>query len=273
MTQADDPFLIVHAYCDGELDPANALAFERRMAADPRLAAERDRIQALKRAMARLKPAAMPPTALRSRVEQAVGLRRRAVRPTWSALAASVGLAVILSTVATWSVLAPGRAGLVEDEVVGSHIRALMGAQPFDIASSDRHTVKPWFNGRIPEAPRVIDLANAGFALVGGRIDVIGRAPVATLVYRHRQHLISLTAVPGGRATATAVYRQLSSARICREKMETVGIEPTSTTAQGTASTSVAGTLISSLTRLAGGVVRDQPSEMSPESARADLTR
>ena len=115
MTQADDPFLLVHAYCDGELDPANALAFERRMAADPRLAAERDRIQALKRAMARLKPAALPPAALRSRVEQAVGLRRRAGRPTWSALAASVGLAVILSTAATWSVLAPGRAGLVED--------------------------------------------------------------------------------------------------------------------------------------------------------------
>ena len=66
MMQADDPFLLVHAYCDGELDPANALAFERRMAAEPQLAAERDRIQALKRAMTRLKPAAMPPAGLRS---------------------------------------------------------------------------------------------------------------------------------------------------------------------------------------------------------------
>ena len=194
MTQADDPFLLVHAYCDGELDPANALAFERRMAADPRLAAERDRIQALKRAMARLKPAALPPAALRSRVEQAVGLRRRAGRPTWSALAASVGLAVILSTAATWSVLAPGRAGLVEDEVVGSHIRALMGAQPFDIASSDRHTVKPWFNGRIVQSPRVVDLAAQGFPLIGGRIDVIARTPVPSLVYRYQKHLISVTA-------------------------------------------------------------------------------
>jgi anti-sigma factor RsiW len=82
-------------------------------------------------------------------------------------------------------------------------MRALMAAQPIDVASSDRHTVKPWFNGRIPEAPRVVDLAAEGFPLVGGRIDVIGRAPVPTLVYRHRQHLISLSAVPDGQGLAT----------------------------------------------------------------------
>jgi anti-sigma factor RsiW len=196
MTQADDPFLLVHAYCDGELDPANALAFERRMAADPRLAAERDRIEALRRAMKQLKPAALP-VALRGRIESAVGLRRRAARPTWGALAASVAVAVIVSAAATWSVLAPGRAGLVEDEVVGSHIRALMGAQPFDIASSDRHTVKPWFNGRIAQAPRVVDLASDGFPLVGGRIDVIARTPVPSLVYRYQKHLIRVTATQG----------------------------------------------------------------------------
>ena len=78
-----------------------------------------------------------------------------------------------------------------------------MAPQPIDVASSDRHTVKPWFNGRIAQAPRVVDLARDGFALVGGRIDVIGSAPVATLVYRKRQHLISLSAVPvDGRAGA-----------------------------------------------------------------------
>ena len=89
------------------------------------------------------------------------------------------------------------RAGLVEDEVVGSHIRALMGAQPFDIASSDRHTVKPWFNGRIVQSPRVVDLAAEGFPLVGGRIDVIARIPVPSLVYRYQKHLISVTATQG----------------------------------------------------------------------------
>jgi anti-sigma factor RsiW len=89
--------------------------------------------------------------------------------------------------------------------VVASHIRALMATQPIDVASSDRHTVKPWFNGRIPAAPRVADLSSDGFTLVGGRIDVIGRTPVPTLVYRIRQHLISLSAIPAGdRAAATA---------------------------------------------------------------------
>jgi len=197
MQALDDPFLLVHAYCDGELDPANAMALERRMAEDPRLAAERDRIEALKRAMARLKPAAMPPAALRGRIEHAVGLRRPAARPSWSALAASVVVAMAVSAGATWSVLAPGPSGLVADEVVSSHIRALMAAQPFDVASSDRHTVKPWFNGKIVQSPRVVDLASAGFPLVGGRIDVIAKTPVPSLVYRYQKHLISVTATQG----------------------------------------------------------------------------
>lgn len=198
--QPDHPLLLVHAYCDGELDPANALAFERRMAEDPLLAAERDRIMAFKSAMAKLRPAGVAPPALRARVERTVGLNRTTRRPTWSALAASILLSAVIASAATWRLLVPG--GLVPDEVVDSHIRSLMAAQPFDVASSDRHTVKPWFNGRIADAPRVVDLADQGFPLVGGRVDVIGRAPVATLVYRHRQHLISLSAVPGGRTIA-----------------------------------------------------------------------
>ena len=97
---------------------------------------------------------------------------------------------------ATWFVLRPNGAEASAELVVASHMRALMAPQPTDVSSSDRHTVKPWFNGRIPQAPRVVDLTDKGFPLVGGRIDVIGREPVPTLVYRHRQHLISLTAVP-----------------------------------------------------------------------------
>jgi anti-sigma factor RsiW len=200
MTDAsDDPILLVHAYCDGELDPANALALERRMAEDPRLAAERDRIAALKRAMTRLKPAAAPP-ALRARIERAVGMRRPAVRPSWSALAASVALAVVVSSGATWSVLGPSQTALATDEVIGGHIRSLMAEQHFDVASSDRHTVKPWFNGRTVASPRVVDLAGQGFPLLGGRIDVIGKTPVPSLVYRHDKHIISVTQTQGAGA-------------------------------------------------------------------------
>ena len=81
--------------------------------------------------------------------------------------------------------------------ILAGHIRGLMAPQPTDVSSSDRHVVKPWLNTRTPQAPRVVDLTQDGFPLVGGRIDVVGRVVVPTLVYRHRQHLISLTAVPG----------------------------------------------------------------------------
>jgi anti-sigma factor RsiW len=84
----------------------------------------------------------------------------------------------------------------MEDAVVAGHIRALMAPQPADVASSERHTVKPWFNGRVVEAPHVADLTNAGFPLIGGRIDIVAGRPVPTLVYGRRKHIISLTAVP-----------------------------------------------------------------------------
>jgi anti-sigma factor RsiW len=201
-----DPRLLVHAYVDGELDPAHMLEMERQFASDPALAAERDRIEALRRAIRGQLPLEAAPADLARRIETSLGLRRDEVRisshPSWRALAASVVLAMFLASGATWFALRPQPADATADMIVASHVRALMAPQPFDVASSDRHTVKPWFNGRIADAPRVVDLADQGFPLVGGRVDVIGRVPVATLVYRLRQHLISLTAVPGGKAIA-----------------------------------------------------------------------
>src|SRR6266487_6877201 len=175
----DDPKLLVHAYVDGELDPANARALDRRIQIEPTLAAERDRVEALQRVLRSKFPLAPAPAHLRERIERAAGLRRLPARPTWLALAASVALAVIVSTSSTFVVLAPP-GDATADAVVSDHIRALMAPQPADVASSDRHTVKPWFNGRIPESPRVVDLANNDFPL-------IKRNPVPALVYHHRK--------------------------------------------------------------------------------------
>jgi anti-sigma factor RsiW len=201
-----DPRLLVHAYVDGELDPAHALELERQLAADPALAAERERLEALRHAIREQLPREAAPPDLVRRIEAAVGLRRAAARsvaqPSWRALAASVMVAAVVASGATWFVREPGPADTTADTVVASHLRALMAPQPADVASSDRHTVKPWFNGRIPESPRVVDLASEGFPLIGGRIDVIGRVPVPTLVYHYNRHLISLTAIPGGRPLA-----------------------------------------------------------------------
>ncbi|MBO0751980.1 MAG: anti-sigma factor, partial [Bradyrhizobiaceae bacterium] len=135
--------------------------------------------------------------ALRSRVAALARPRHHRFdwRAGWAAVAASAVIAFTGGSIATWLALGPAGDGLPEF-VVASHMRGLMASQTVDVASSDRHTVKPWFNGKLPESPRVVNLAAQGFTLVGGRIDVIGLTPAPTLVYRVRLHLISVTALP-----------------------------------------------------------------------------
>jgi anti-sigma factor RsiW len=212
----EDPTLPIHAYLDGELDPTNALAVEKRMATDPALAAECERIEALQQLIRARLPREAAPPGLRMRVETAVG-GRRPRRPladtqfSWRALAASIVVTAIVAGSSTSMLLSPSQSDLDREGVIDAHIRSLMASQPIDVASSDRHTVKPWFNGRIPQAPRVVDLAMQDFPLVGGRIDVVDEVPVPTLVYRHGKHIISLTAVPAsGRANSTPVLTAMS---------------------------------------------------------------
>jgi anti-sigma factor RsiW len=141
-------------------------------------------------------------------VEHAVGLSRGRARPGWAALAASIAVALMIGSASTYVALAPGSTDRIADAVADDHLRALMAAHPFDVASSDRHTVKPWFNGKIPQAPRVVDLAREDFPLVGGRIDVITGEAVPTLVYRRRQHFISVSALPDPKDAPPGVQRR-----------------------------------------------------------------
>ena len=200
----DDRALLVHAYVDGELDPANALAVGRQIAADPVLAAELARAQALREVLRdRLPRKALPPHLL-PRIEAAlglksVGLKRPQYRQSWQALAAAAVVALALGSGSTWFVLHQPASDRIAEAIVDDHIRGLI-AGPTDVKSSERHTVKPWFNGRIPQSPRVVDLAGEGFPLIGARVDVVGATPVATLVYGRRLHVISLSAVPDAAA-------------------------------------------------------------------------
>jgi anti-sigma factor RsiW len=193
----DNSVLLVHAYLDGQLDPANALGITQQMERDPALAAEAERVKALQQLIRERLPREDALPGLRARIETSVGgAGRLRTQPSWRALAASIALTAMVASSSTWLVVGSQQPTMVADALVSDHIRSLIAPQPVDIVSSDRHTVKPWFNGRIPNSPRVVDLAKEDFPLIGGRIDVVGQAPVSTLVYRHAKHVISLTAMP-----------------------------------------------------------------------------
>jgi len=199
-----------HLALDGELDASQWLAFEEELKRSPELAAEYERLRALRRTIREHAPREAAPAALRARIEalaapsppRAVAPPAR-VAPRWPALAA--GLALAAAFVGYRAGVAGGGDPQLAALVAG-YQRAALSGQPIDVASSDRHTVKPWLTARAPLGALVLDLADDGFPLIGGRIDILDARPVPTLVYRRREHLISVTELPlssAGEGTAT----------------------------------------------------------------------
>jgi anti-sigma factor RsiW len=215
--RSDDPTLLLHAALDGELDAARTVDVEGRLAADPALAAEYARLVALRDAIRTRLPRERAPDALRARVI-AMGQTSNQVKLTtprrsgrflerYGSLAASLALGVAIGAGSYGLIARPSAADDVQRAIVSGFVRGRLSGQTVDVATSDRHTVKPWFSGKIADATTVVDLKTDGFPLVGGRVDVVGRTPVATLVYQRREHQIALTEMPAPSADSAKVPR------------------------------------------------------------------
>ncbi len=219
MTDRDlnERHLRLNAALDGELDPMGSLEFERELRDDPALAAEYRRLTALRGAVRRHAPREAAPQALVDRIAaltastpaapaiQAASSRTTTVVPfrrrAWldsRALAMAASFAVLGFAVGAGltSLHAPAGSSDVVQHLVSDFARAEIAGQPFDVASSDRHTVKPWLAKRTTVSGTIVDLAPEGFPLVGGRVSIVDRVPTPTLVYRHNEHVVAVTELP-----------------------------------------------------------------------------
>jgi anti-sigma factor RsiW len=206
----NERLLRLNAALDGELDAMASLEFEREMRDDRTFAAEHRRLAVLRDAVRRHAPREAAPRALADRIAALIAsapaaaptatvvpFRRRAWLDS-RALAMAASFAVLGFAVGAGltSLRAPVGSSDVAQHLVSDFARAEIAGQPFDVASSDRHTVKPWLAERTTISGTIVDLAPEGFPLVGGRVAIVDRIPTPTLVYRHNEHVVAVTELP-----------------------------------------------------------------------------
>jgi len=190
-----DRLLRLNAALDDELDAAHRVELERELERDPQLRASLQRLSAVRDAVRRHGAPEAAPAALRSAVA-AIGRPKAIWRRIPLSLAAAVAAGVVIGAAAQ-ALLFPSRAAdPVAVAMVADFARAELSDRPFEVASSDRHTVKPWLVAHAPLGVEVVDLADNGYPLAGGRIVVVDATPVPTLVYQRREHWIALTELP-----------------------------------------------------------------------------
>ena len=185
--------ILLHALLDNELDDGHAREVEAHIAGCPDCAAEFAAQRDMQRVLADTDLRYTAPASLRNRIAASLPQRQQpsrrsvlrgfAMGSAVSALAASGVVAVVLRQDDQQRILS---------EVVSAHLRSLQAGHLTDVVSTDQHTVKPWFNGKLDVAPPVIDLTAQGFTLVGGRLDYIDARAIGAVVYKRRQHVINL---------------------------------------------------------------------------------
>ncbi|MCA1458722.1 anti-sigma factor [Bradyrhizobium sp. BRP22] len=186
--------VLLQALIDGELDAGHAREVESHIAGCPRCAALAKDYRAMSEMIADRGARYTAPPELRRRIEASLPqpkaapnrravLRGFALGSAVSAMAATGLIAVILRN---------DDEARIQSELVSAHLRSLQAGHLTDVLSTDQHTVKPWFNGKLDVAPPVIDLTAKGFTLIGGRLDYVDARAIGAVVYRRRQHFINL---------------------------------------------------------------------------------
>ncbi|HXP31867.1 MAG TPA: anti-sigma factor [Stellaceae bacterium] len=202
MTRECDMALLTQADFDGELDAVQAAEAERHRAGCAICQAALAELQQVRQRIRQDAPYHRAPDRLRQAVAARLATAtaaappaRRAPAGRWGRSIASFGVGAALAASLMLVILSPGRDSTL-DQVVASHLRSLQPGHLEDVVSTDQHTVKPWFDGRIDFAPPVKDFAAAGFPLEGGRLDYVDNRPVAAMVYGRDKHLINLFVWP-----------------------------------------------------------------------------
>jgi anti-sigma factor RsiW len=192
----------LEAYIDGELSAAESAAFDKHAA---ECASCPQQIERQLRLRARLRAGLAKPAAsdtLRHRIlaslpqDRPAPVRQLVSRRRWMEMAAAASVAAIVASSATLYVIRPSGEDW-QQAILASHLRATMSGHAIDVASSDRHTVKPWFGGKTKVTPIVIDLADAGYPLVGGRLEIPQKEALPVLVYKAGPHVVSVYVRPG----------------------------------------------------------------------------
>ena len=205
--QCDEVRPRLDAYLDGELAESERAPLRGHLEGCPDCGPEAAALERLRDEIRGSAPVHRAPEALRSQIRFALRREAAANRPAaslrapgWLAYAASILLAVAVGSGGTFVLLGERQADTMETEIIDSHLRSLLGSHLTDVASSDQHTVKPWFAGRTDLSPPAVDLRTEGFPLVGGRLDLVAGKPVPALVYKRREHVINLFVLPASPA-------------------------------------------------------------------------